>query len=272
MSGGSRLKGRVAFITGGASGIGRGIAERFIGEGAKVVLFDRNGMLLTEVEQILKNDCIAVEGDVTIEKDIERAVAEGVKKFGRLDIGINSAGTGTYAHISEQSEEQWDTVIDIDLKGVFLSMKHESRQMLSQGEGGAIVNIASLNSRQPAEGFSAYCSAKAGVEMMTKVAAMELGPHDIRVCTISPGGVDTPLTAGALAFPALLEESSTNILLNRKMGTTDDIASAALFLVSDEASWITAVNLFVDGGSQTKRYPVLSEYVPPLQMLMSKGK
>jgi len=271
MSRGSKLKGRVAFITGGASGIGRGIAERFISEGAKVVLFDRNGPLLEEVAQILKDDCFAVEGDVAIEKDIERAVAEGVKKFGRLDIGINSAGLGTYAYISEQSEEQWDMVIDICLKGVFLSMKHESRQMLSQGEGGAIVNIASLNSRQPAEGYSAYCSAKAGVEMMTKVAAMELGPHKIRVCAISPGAVDTPLIAGLKDFPALNEAVMDNTLLDR-IGTTDDIASAALFLVSDEASWITAETLFVDGGCQTKRYPVLSEYIPMLQMLMSKGK
>ena len=271
MSGGSRLKGRVAFITGGASGIGRGIAERFIGEGAKVVLFDRNGMLLTEVEQILKNDCIAVEGDVTIEKDIERAVAEGVKAFGRLDIGINSAGLGTYAYISEQFEEQWDMVIDICLKGVFLSMKHESRQMLSQGEGGVMINIASLNSRQPAEGYSAYCSAKAGVEMITKVAAMELGPHKIRVCAISPGATDTPLIAGLKDAPDLFEALMDNTLLDR-IGTTDDMANAALFLVSDDASWITGETLFVDGGCQTKRYPVLSKHVPALEFFMSKGK
>jgi NAD(P)-dependent dehydrogenase (short-subunit alcohol dehydrogenase family) len=272
MSEGKRLPGRVAFITGGASGIGRGIAERFISEGAKVVLFDRNGPLLQEVSLILKDDCLAVEGDVAVEKDLENAIAEGVKKFGRIDIGINSAGVGTWAYISEQAEEQWDMVIDIDLKGVFLSMKHESRQMLSQGEGGVIVNIASLNSRQPAEGMSAYCSAKAGVEMMTKVAAMELGPHKIRVCAISPGGTDTPMTAGLKDFPDFFEAETDNVLLVRKMGTTDDMASAALFLVSDEASWITAETLFVDGGMQTKRYPFMPKYIPMLQMLMSKGK
>ena len=271
MSEGSRLKGRVAFITGGASGIGRGIAERYIREGAKVVLFDRNGLLLEDVAQILKDECLACEGDVTIEKDIERAVAEGVKKFGRVDIGINSAGLGTYAYISEQGEEQWDMVIDICLKGVFLSMKHESRQMLSQGEGGVIINIASLNSRQPAEGYSAYCSAKAGVEMITKVAAMELGPHKIRVCAISPGAIDTPLIAGLKDVPALYDAVLDNMLLDR-IGTTDDIAGAALFLASDDASWVTGETLFVDGGCQTKRYPVLSEYIPMLQMFMSKGK
>src|SRR5512137_1704225 len=104
MSEGSRLKGRVAFITGGASGIGKGVAERFIREGAKVILFDRNAPLLMEVVDIFKDDCIACEGDVSIEKDIEQAIAEGVKKFGHVDIGVNSAGLGTYAYISEQSE------------------------------------------------------------------------------------------------------------------------------------------------------------------------
>ena len=271
MSEGSRLKGRVAFITGGASGIGKGVAERFIREGAKVILFDRNAPLLMEVADIFKDDCIACEGDVSIEKDIERAVAEGVKKFGHVNIGVNSAGLGTYAYISEQSEEQWDMVTDICLKGVFLSMKHESRQMLSQGEGGVIINIASLNSRQPAEGYSAYCSAKAGVEMMTKVAAMELGPHKIRICAISPGAIDTPLIAALKDVPALFDAVLDNTLLDR-IGTTDDIASAALFLASDDASWITGETLFVDGGCQTKRYPVLSEYIPVLQMFMSKGK
>lgn len=265
---GEKLKGRVAFITGGASGIGLGIAGRYIREGARTVLFDRNAELLKEVKESLKDNCITVAGDVTKEKDIERAVAEGAKAFGHVDIGINSAGLGTYAYITEQTEEQWDEVINICLKGVFFSIKYEARQMLSQGKGGAIINIASLNSRQPAEGYSAYCSAKAGVEMITKIGAMELGPHKIRVCCISPGAVATPLIAGMGLYPALGEETLDNCPLGR-IGTTDDIAGAALFLASDEASWITGETLFVDGGCQTKRYPILSNHIPELKEFMS---
>jgi len=267
---GNRLEGRVGFITGGASGIGRGIAERYISEGAKVVLFDRNSELLKEVKDVFGEDCATIDGDVTIEADLERGVAVAVEHFGRIDIGINSAGLGTYGYITEQTEEQWDTVIDICLKGVFFSMKHEARGMLKQGEGGVIINIASLNSRQPAEGFSAYCSAKAGVEMITKVGAMEMGSHKIRVCCISPGAVDTPLTAGLNSTPSLATELIDNIPLKR-IGTTDDIAGAALFLASDDASWVSGETLFVDGGSVTKRYPILSDHVPMLKELMSKG-
>ena len=264
-----KLNGRVAFITGGASGIGRGIAERFVSEGAKVVLFDLNAALLKEVKDDLKENCLTVEGDVRNEKDLERGVSEGAKQFGSIDIGINSAGLGGYAHITEQTEEQWDLVIDICLKGIFFSMKHEGRQMLAQGGGGVMINIASLNSRQPAEGYSAYCSAKAGVEMITQIGAMELGPHKIRVCCISPGAVATPLTAGMGNFPSLGVEAMDNCLLDR-VGTTDDIAAAALFLASDDASYITGETLFVDGGCQTKRYPVLSNHIPELAEFMSK--
>lgn len=270
-SNGALLEGRVAFITGGASGIGRGIAERYIDEGAKVVLFDLNTDLLKEVKQIFKDDCITVEGDVTKERDIENGVAKAVDRFGRIDIGINSAGLGGYVYITEQSEEEWDTVMDTCLKGVFFSMKHEARQMLAQGESGAIINIASLNSKQPAEGYSAYCSAKAGVEMITKVGAMELGPHKIRVNSISPGAVVTPLIAGFTEYPSLVEELVENTPLGR-IGSTDDIAGAALFLASDDASWVTGHTLFVDGGSLTKRYPILSNHISELQMLMSKGR
>jgi len=268
---GNRLKERVAFITGGASGIGRAIAERYISEGARVVLFDRNTELLKSVKEDFGEDCITVEGDVTAEADLERGAAEAVKHFGRLDIGINSAGLGTYAYITEQTEEQWDTVIDICLKGVFFSMKHEARQIMANGEGGVIINIASLNSRQPAEGYSAYCSAKAGVEMITRVGAMEMGSYKIRVCCISPGAVDTPLIAGLKDNPSLFEELIDNAPLGR-IGTTDDIAGAALYLASDDASWVTGDTLFVDGGGLTKRYPILSDHIPLLKGLMTKGK
>ncbi len=250
----SKLERRVAFITGGASGIGLSIADRYINEGARVVIADLNTDLMKEAKDRFGDACETVKTDVTIETDIEHAVAYAVEKFGRLDIGVNSAGLGTYAAITEQTEEQWDTVIDTCLKGVFFSMKHQGKQMMAQKEGGVIINISSLNSKQPGENFSAYCSAKAGVNMITKVGAMEMGPHNIRVCCIAPGLVFTPLTEVIKVTQALTDAYLENTPLGRA-GTPEDIANAALFLASDEASWISGETLVLDGAAQTKRYP-----------------
>lgn len=254
----NRLEGRVALITGGASGIGWAIANRYAREGGKVVLADIDAELLKEAKAQLGSSCATVEANVMVESDMERAVAVAVKHFGRLDIGVNNAGVGTYAVITDQTEEQWDTVIDVCLKGAFFSIKHEARQMISQGGGGVIINISSLNSTQPGEGMSAYCSAKAGVNMLTRVAAMDLGPHRIRVCCIAPGLIDTHATAGVREMPQILDAFLENIPLGRS-GKTEDVANAAMFLASDEASWISGETLFVDGASSTKRYPELNK-------------
>ncbi len=248
----------MALITGGASGIGRAIADRYVGEGGKVMLADLNSDLLKEAEAQLGKACATVEADVTVEADMERAVAAAVEHFGHLDIGVNSAGVGTYAVITDQTEEQWDTVINICLKGAFLSMKHEGRQMIAQGDGGVIINISSLNSAQPGEGCSAYCSAKAGVNMLTRVGAMDLGPHKIRVCGIAPGLIETPLTGSIWEMPQLMDAYLENIPLGRA-GVPEDIANAALFLASDDASWVSGETLFVDGASSTMRYPEMTK-------------
>jgi len=256
---GKRLEGRVALITGGASGIGRAIAERYMKEGGKVVLADVNAELLKEVQAQMGSSCATVVADVTVEVDMEQAVAAAVEHFGRLDIGVNSAGTGTLAKITNQTEEQWDTVVDICLKGTFLSIKHEARQMIAQGDGGVIINISSLNAIQPGEASSAYCSAKAGVGMLTRAAAMDLGPDKIRVCAIAPGFINTPLTAPVKEMPHIVDAYLENIPLGR-LGEPEDIANAALFLASDEASWISGETLFVDGASSTKRYPEMNKF------------
>jgi NAD(P)-dependent dehydrogenase (short-subunit alcohol dehydrogenase family) len=254
----NRLEGRVALITGGASGIGRAIANRYVAEGCKVMLADLNADLLKDAATQLGSACTTVEANVTVEADLEKAVSATVEHFGRLDIGVNSAGVGTYAVITDQTEEQWDTVVNTCLKGVFLSVKHEARQMVAQGGGGVIINISSLNSRQPGEGASAYCSAKAGVNMLTQVAAMDLAPQKIRVCCIAPGLIDTPLTSPIKEMPQLLDAYLENIPLGRA-GLPEDIANAAMFLASDEASWISGETLFVDGASSTMRYPQMNK-------------
>jgi NAD(P)-dependent dehydrogenase (short-subunit alcohol dehydrogenase family) len=251
---GDRLTGRVAVVTGGASGIGRAIAERYVTEGAVVVLGDLNGPLLEEAAAELGEACATSVGDVTVEADVEALVATAVERFGRLDIGVNCAGLGALAPITDLAVEQWDLVLDVCLKGVFLSIKHEARAMVAGGRGGAIVNIASINARQPGEGMAAYCSAKAGVEMLTRVAAMELGPSGIRVAGIGPGLVDTPLTAYQRDVPAFRDAYLESIPLGR-VGRPGDIADAALFLASDEASWVSGDTLFVDGAELTRAYP-----------------
>ncbi len=259
------LNKKTAIITGGASGIGRAIAESFVKNGAKVVLVDLNMDMLNDAKRDLADECEIVQVDVTKESDIENAIQTGVKRFGHIDIGINSAGIGTYSMLVDQTEEEWDKIQNINLKGVFLSMKHEARQMIKQDTGGVIINISSINSCQPGEGNSAYCTAKAGVNMLTKTSAMELGQHNIRVCGIAPGLVETPLTDVLKDMPLLKDAYMDNILLDRA-GTVDDISNAAVFLASNQASWITGTTMFIDGGAMTKRYPEFSKIFKQMNM------
>jgi NAD(P)-dependent dehydrogenase (short-subunit alcohol dehydrogenase family) len=252
----NQLEGKVALITGGASGIGLATAARYVNEGAKVVIADLNSDLMGDAKKQLGDACATIETNVTNESDVEHAVAYATKEFGRLDIGVNSAGLGTYALITDQTEEQFDTVINTCLKGVFFSMKHQGRQMITQGGGGVIINISSLSSQQPGEGQSAYCSAKAAVNMITSVGAMEMGPHNIRVCGIAPGLVYTPLTEVIKETSALNEAYLENTPLGRA-GIPEDIANSALYLASDESSWVSGITLTVDGAAHTKRYPEL---------------
>jgi len=250
-----RLDGRVAVITGGGSGIGLECARRFVREGARVVLADRNADPLTAAVAELGASAVGEVVDVTEEADVERMVARAVDEFGGLDTAVNAAGFGTFGFVADHPVDEWRAVIDTDLTGVMLSVKHEAQVMRAAGNG-AIVNIASINARVPAEGMSAYCCAKAAVEMLTKCAAMELGPYGVRVSGIGPGFVDTPLTAFTQVVPAIREAYVASTPLGRA-GQPDDIADAALFLVSDEGRWVSGDTLFVDGASMLKSYPEL---------------
>ncbi len=249
-----RLEGRVAAITGGASGIGLATAERYAEEGARLVLADRNEDALAEAAKRFGDGCTTLAGDVRDEAHQQALADLAVSHFGQLDIGVNCAGIGTVAPIDEHPIESWNDVLGICLTGVFLSIKHQSRVMKQAGRGGVIVNIASINARVPGHGMAAYCSAKAGVEMLTRVAAMELAPEGIRVAGIGPGFVDTPLTGFAKAIPGIREAYLETIPLGRA-GAPRDVANAALFLASDDASWVTGDTLFVDGAELTKSYP-----------------
>ena len=253
----SRFAGKAAVVTGGASGIGREIANRLVAEGARVALGDRNADLLAEAAGELGDGCLTSTCDVTVEADVERLVATATDAFGRLDLGVNCAGIGSLSPIVQLQEADWDAVLGVCLKGVFLATKHEARALLRTGDGGGVIlNIASINDRQPAEGMAAYCSAKAGVEMFTRVAALELGSAGIRVVGLSPGFIDTPLTRPLGDTPMFRQGYLDNTPLGRT-GTTADVADAAAFLLSDQASWITGETLVVDGGQLTRAYPPL---------------
>jgi len=251
---------KVAVITGGASGIGMATARRFVRDGMRVVLGDLNEPALKAAKDELGDVCEVEPCDVTVEDDVVRLVA---RAGGAPDIGVNCAGLGALGPITQLPVEQWDLVLDVCLKGVFLSVKHEAAAMQAAGKPGVIVNIASINARQPGQGMSAYCSAKAGVEMLTRVAALELGPAGIRVCGIGPGLVDTPLTQYQRDMPVFREGYLENIPLGR-VGRPEDIADACAFLVSDQASWITGDTLFVDGASLTRGYPMMLDLLDRL--------
>jgi NAD(P)-dependent dehydrogenase (short-subunit alcohol dehydrogenase family) len=260
---GLRFEGKVAVVTGGASGIGRQTARVLIGEGAQVVIGDMNEATLAETADELGDACATTACNVADEADVERLVATAVDVFGRVDIGVNCAGLGTLGPITDLGVDQWDLVLDVCLKGVFLATKHEARAMRSAGHGGVIVNIASINARQPAQGMAAYCSAKAGVEMLTRVAALELGRDGIRVCGIGPGLVDTPLTQYQRDMAAFRDGYLENIPMGR-VGQTEDIAAAVAFLASEDASWVSGDTLYVDGASLTRGYPMMLDIAADL--------
>jgi len=258
-----RFEGKVGVVTGGASGIGLAITRRLVAEGAKVVVGDINDASLASAAREFGDAIACAKVDVRIEAEVEAMAATATRRFGRLDVAFNAAGLGGFGEITELAEADWDLVVDICLKGVFLSVKHEARAMIAQGHGGAIVNVASLNSHVPMYGGVAYCCAKAGVEMLSRNAALELAPKRVRINTISPGLTDTPLTA-AMHNIAGVEGAYMDRIPMKRWGTPDDMAAAALFLASDDAGYITGSNLFVDGGWETTGYPNLQPFVGQL--------
>jgi 3-oxoacyl-[acyl-carrier protein] reductase len=244
------LAGRHALITGAASGIGLGIARLLAEAGASVSLVDISADALDTTAKEIGERARAVVADVTDEDAVQQAVATATAAFGPLHIAVNAAGSGTYGSVTDLPLPEWRRVLDLNLTGVFLTIKHEALRM---EDGGSIINIASLNARQPAAGMGAYCASKAGVEMLTKVAAMDLAPRRIRVNAIAPGLVRTPLTEGMFGTD-IEKDFLDNIPLGRS-GEPGDIASVALFLASDASAFMTGDTLLVDGGAHTMRYP-----------------
>ncbi|MFQ3663869.1 MAG: 3-oxoacyl-ACP reductase FabG [Chloroflexaceae bacterium] len=242
-----RLKDKVALITGGGQGIGKVTALTFAREGARVAVADINMANAQAVaDEIIRNDgqAKAVFLDVSRAESVEIAVRTTVEAFGRVDILVNNAGITRDARMQKMTEEQFDAVINVNLKGVWLCAKAVVPIMIANG-GGAIINAASIVGLHGNFGQTNYVAAKAGVIGMTKTWARELGPSHIRVNAIAPGFTATEMIA---TVPEKVLESVRERTPLRRLGTPEDIANAYLFLASDEASFITGVTLSVDGG------------------------
>ncbi len=246
-----RFEDRVALVTGGGSGIGLAAVERFVHDGARVVVGDVDKARLAAVEETFGEAVRVVECDVTDESAVEALAATATEAFGRLDIAFANAGIGTSGLIVDSDVDDWKRTVDVCLVGPMLTIKHSAPRM---GAGGAIVVTASLNAVQPGRGMSAYCAAKAGAAMLVPVAAMELGPLGIRVNAIAPGLVRTGLTNGMWRRPEIVAEYVENAPIGRS-ATPDEIANLVAFLASDEAGFMTGGLHLVDGGAATKRYP-----------------
>jgi NAD(P)-dependent dehydrogenase (short-subunit alcohol dehydrogenase family) len=245
---------RVALITGASSGIGRATAEAFAAKGAKVVLAARRedelASLVGEIEA-RGGKATAITTDVSVAKDVERMVAAAIDAYGRLDYAVNNAGTeGRLAAITDLTEDDWDRVLDINLKGTFLCMKYEARAMLAGGHGGAIVNVGSVNSFLGFPTGSAYVTSKHGLIGLTSCVSAELAAQGIRVNLVCPGFVDTPMhhRGRAKLGDALYDDVLLPTVHLRRVGRPEEIARSILFLCSDDASYITGTTLTPDGG------------------------
>ncbi len=247
---------RIAVVIGGASGIGWASANALAADGCRVTVADLNADGARDRAAELGEPHTFAQVDVTDEASVERLFGE----TGPLDVVVNCAGFGSLGLITELSVDEFRGVVDVCLNGSFIVAKYAGQKLR---EGGSLVSISSLNGRQPAIGMSAYCSAKAGLSMLTQVAAMEWGPRGIRVNAVAPGFVDTPLTAGSSLVPGLVEDYVENTALGRA-GTPEEIADAVVFLCSPKSSWLTGEVLDLNGGAHLKRYPDVLGHVMKL--------
>ncbi len=257
----SRFANQVAVITGGASGIGLAIGRRLHEEGASVVAADLNLERLQQIEAELGDRFFGVRADVTQEADIEAMMESAMRRFGAVHCAFNVAGASRPGYIVDLAEADWDFTVDLCLKGVFLAMKHEARQMIGNG-GGAIVNVASLNAHVPMHAGSAYAAAKAGVEMLTKNGALEFAADGIRVNAILPGLVQTPLTRRHFDNPDAHAAFVERIPLGRA-AQPEEMAGPALFLASADASYVSGASLLVDGAWAVSGYPDMRPFRGP---------
>lgn len=247
------LEGKVAIVTGAAVGMGASTALLFAKAGAKVVVADvdkNNGDAVVRSIEDAGGLAFFQKTDVSKAGDVEALVKAAVDKFGKLDVAVNNAALAPdNTPLVEMDEAEFDRIISVDLKGVALCLKFEIAQMLRQGDGGSIINIASTSSFRPQPNCAAYCAAKHGVIGLTRVAALENSPKGIRVNNVAPGAIDTPMIRSALEKVNCSEAEFAPILsLFNRFGKPEEVAQASLWLASDLSSYVTGTTLSVDAG------------------------
>lgn len=252
----SRLSGKVAIVTGASSGIGRATAKLFAKEGAKVVVGARREAELAELVREIKaegGEAVALAGDVQSESYAKALVDAAVKKFGRLDIAFNNAGTGgPVGPTIEVAEKDWTSTLAVNLTSAFLSAKHQIPAMLKQGGGSVIFTSTFVGYTVAFPGVAAYAASKAGLIGLTQSLAAEYGPQNIRVNAVLPGAVDTPMYHKMNDTPEK-REWITNLHALKRVGTPEEIARSVLYLASDESSFVTGAAALVDGGLSITR-------------------
>jgi glucose 1-dehydrogenase len=245
------LKGKVAIVTGGNNGIGKAIVLELARQEARVVIdyvcYPDATEALEKQVAALGDQAVGVDADVSQVADLQRLVDTAVQKFGRLDVMVNNAGVETRTSVLNTTEEQYDRVLQINLKSAFFGTQLAARQMIQQGSGGRVINITSVHEDWPMPGNTAYCLSKGGMRMLTRTAGVELAPHNILVVGVGPGAVATPINLSTMKDPALMKALNAAIPLGR-MAKPEEIAAVVAFLAGDGASYITATTVFTDGG------------------------
>ncbi|MBT5875477.1 MAG: SDR family oxidoreductase [Candidatus Latescibacteria bacterium] len=253
----NRLQDKIVIVTGGATGIGLGISRRCVAEGAAVVMAQRRiAIAEAEASELRKQGhrATAVSCDVSKREDVQSLIAATVREFGRVDVMVNNAAlTGEAAacrSFLEETDEHWRRIIDVNLNGAFIGTQEAARQMILQGEGGSIVNISSVAQFAAQEHAAPYCASKAGLDGLTKAAAIELGQSGIRVNNVAPGDIDTQASADVQGKAEARGATGKffRFTPQDRRGTPEEIGHVVVFLASDEASFVTGATWLVDGG------------------------
>lgn len=252
-----KLEGKVALITGGGTGIGAAVAERFVAEGAKICISARRQEMLDKVAQSLPSDSVTTcSGDVSKQEDAERMVETTVKFGGKLDVLLNNAGISIQGAVADLDPENWHKVIGVNLTGPFLLMRAAIPHMIKAG-GGSIINMASVGGLNCLPAYGAYCPSKAGLIMLTKQVALDYGPQNIRCNAVCPGGVKTDMTEeefGQVGKMLGMDSDSFFSLISeemplRRFADPPEMGGVCTFLASDDSSFMTGASVVVDGGT-----------------------
>ncbi len=246
-----KLEGKVAMVTGASKGIGKGIANRYVQEGAAVVLASRSEDLLDSIARQIRDSggrALALSLDVTSPESVDAVVQRAVDEFGRLDVMVNNAGISMVRPSEDLEPEDWQRALETDLFGVFYGCRSAARRMIDQGTGGCIINITSMYGIVAAPMRAAYCASKAGANMLTRVLATEWAGKNIRVNAIAPGYIRTDLVQGLMDKGMLPVDAIRKRTPQGRIGEVSDLLGVAVLLASDESSFMTGSIIPVDGG------------------------